>query len=110
MYWASSCFSDISPQTQLDDCWTGSTNPPLPDLRTENSDVADVWNSWVSDSVAVYGIDGIRLDSAMMVDRGFWSAFHNAAGVYLIGEVYEYDSDWVCGFQDYLPGVLNYPL
>nr|POF01092.1 alpha-amylase [Quercus suber] len=98
------------PTTQLEDCWTGSTNPPLPDLRTEESSVANLWYSWVAETVSKYNIDGIRLDSAMMVNTGFWSGFQNAAGVYLIGEVYEYDSAWVCGFQDYLAGVLNYPL
>lgn len=86
----------------------GDTSVPLPDLRTEDADVAAGYHSWISQLVSEYSIDGLRLDSAMEVNTGFWPGFHAAAGVYTIGEVYEGDPGYVCGFQNHLPGVMNY--
>lgn len=96
-------------QTQLEDCWSGDELVSLPDLRTEDSDVADTWNSWITNIISTYSVDGIRLDSAMQVNPSFWSGFLTAAGVYMVGEVYEGDPSFVCGYQDQLPGVMNYP-
>lgn len=88
----------------------GSTNVPLPDLRTEDSDVQSIWNSWASQVVSEYSIDGFRIDSIMEVNTGFWSSFQASAGIYSLGEAYNADSDVVCGYQDYLPGVFNYAM
>jgi len=86
----------------------GDTSVPLPDLRTEDSDVQSGYASWVSGLVSEYSIDGLRLDSVMEVSTGFWSSFKSAAGVYILGEVDSGDASYVCGFQDYVPGILNY--
>lgn len=88
----------------------GSTNVPLPDLRTENTDVANELNSWISGLISDYSIDGLRIDSVMEVNKDFWAGFQAAAGVYSLGEVYLADVDQVCSYQDYLPGVFNYGL
>lgn len=87
----------------------GSTNVPLPDLRTEDSDVQAIWNSWIAGLISDYSIDGLRIDSVMEVNTGFWASFQSAAGdIYSLGEVYIADSDFVAGYQDYIPGVFNY--
>lgn len=86
----------------------GDTTVPLPDLRTEDSDVQSGYQTWISQLISTYSIDGLRLDSVMEVDTAFWSGFENAAGVYMVGEVDDGDAGYVCGFQDYVPGVLNY--
>jgi alpha-amylase len=86
----------------------GDTNVPLPDLRTEDSDVSSEYQTWISQLVSNYSIDGLRMDSAMEVNTGFWSDFVSSAGVYAIGEVDNNVADYVCSFQDYIPGVLNY--
>lgn len=83
---------------------------PLPDLKTEVQNVSSIWNSWVGELVSNYSVDGLRIDSAMEVNTGFWSAFQSAAGVFSLGEIYQGDSGFVCGFQDYLPGVFNYAM
>lgn len=80
----------------------------LPDLRTEDSDVASAWQTWIGQIVSNYSIDGLRIDTSMEVDTAFWSGFLDAAGVYAVGEVDEASADYVCSFQEYLPGVLNY--
>lgn len=96
-------------QSQVEDCWMGDTIVPLPDLRTEDDDVASVWNTWIADMISTYSIDGLRIDSLMQVNTGFWAAFQAAAGdIYSLGEVYIIDNDFVCGYQDYVPGVFNY--
>lgn len=95
-------------QTQITECWMGDTSVPLPDLRTEDSNVSSQYNTWISGLVSDYSVDGLRLDTVMEVNTGFWSAFHSAAGVYMVGEVNEGDAGYVCGFQNYVPGLLNY--
>ena len=80
----------------------------LPDLRTEDADVASGYQSWIKGLVSNYSIDGLRLDTVQEVNTGFWSGFRKASGVYMVGEVANGDPTFVCSFQDYLPGVLNY--
>ena len=92
----------------LKQCWMGDTSVPLPDLRTEDATVASQYQTWIQGLVSTYGIDGIRLDSVMEVNTGFWQGFLNAAGVYMVGEVDYGDPGFVCSFQNYVPGVLNY--
>ncbi|KAK5133489.1 hypothetical protein LTR08_007626 [Meristemomyces frigidus] len=101
-------YTDTANATNIEQCWVGDDSVTLPDLRTEDSDVAAGYQTWIGQLVANYSIDGLRIDTVMQVDTGFWSAFSAAAGVYMVGEVDEADADYVCGFQDYLPGVLNY--
>ncbi|EGP92563.1 unnamed protein product [Zymoseptoria tritici ST99CH_3D7] len=101
-------YTDYTDDANIEQCWMGSTNVPLPDLRTEDSAVASQWNTWISNLVSDYSIDGLRIDSLMQVNRNFWGSFMSAAGVYAVGEAYIIDNDFVCGFQDYVPGVMNY--
>lgn len=90
-------------------CWEGDNIVSLPDLATEDEDVYSVWNTWIEGIVSTYSIDGIRLDSAMELNFNFTPAFEDAAGVYLIGEVFNGDPAIVTPYQQYMSGVLNYP-
>lgn len=38
----------------------------------------NVWKTWITDLVAKYNIDGIRLDSAQQVDNAFLEPFETA--------------------------------
>ncbi|EME82600.1 glycoside hydrolase family 13 protein [Pseudocercospora fijiensis CIRAD86] len=111
-YFHSYCSNNYDPSdlTNLEQCWMGSTNVPLPDLKTEASNVSSVWNSWAAQIVSEYSIDGFRIDSIMEVNTDFWASFQSSAGIYSLGEAYNADSDVVCGYQDYLPGVFNYAM
>ncbi|KAF2726302.1 glycoside hydrolase family 13 protein [Polychaeton citri CBS 116435] len=102
------CLIDYNDETSIKDCWLGDDQVPLPDLRTENSNVVEGYSKWIGELVSNYSIDGLRMDTAMQVDTAFWSSFVEAAGVYVLGEVNEGDSSYVCGYQSYLPGVFNY--
>ncbi|TAQ85031.1 hypothetical protein B7494_g6643 [Chlorociboria aeruginascens] len=103
------CLIDYSNTTSIEYCWEGDNNVSLPDLRTEDSDIQDTWNSWVTSLVSTYSIDGIRLDSAQQVGNAFLPSFQSAAGVYIVGEVDNGDPTYVCPYQNYVSGLLNYP-
>lgn len=55
-------------------------------------------------------VDGLRVDTVKHVDKGFWPEFNTAAGVYCMGEVFQGDPAYTYPYQDYMDGVLNFPL
>ncbi|KAI9742872.1 MAG: hypothetical protein M1818_003601 [Claussenomyces sp. TS43310] len=103
------CLIDYNNATSIVDCWEGDNTVALADLRTEDSTILSIFESWVTELVANYTIDGLRIDSAREVDTAFFPPFETAAGVYLIGEVDDGDPNVVCPYQNYMSGVLNYP-
>ncbi|KAJ9157608.1 Alpha-amylase A type-3 [Pleurostoma richardsiae] len=108
-YFHSFCLIDYNNYTSIQVCWEGDNTVSLPDLRTEDSDVRSVWNSWITDIVSKYSIDGLRVDSAQQVETSFFPPFESAAGVYIVGEVFNGDPSYVTPFQQYMSGLLNYP-
>lgn len=108
-YFHDFCLIDYSDIDSIQTCWEGDNIVSLPDLRTEDSDVYDIWNDWIADVVSSYGVDGIRLDSAYELNYNFTPTFEDAAGVYLVGEVFNGDPDVVTPYQQYMSGLLNYP-
>jgi alpha-amylase len=46
----------------------------------------------------MYSIDGLRIDTVKHIERGFWPGFTSAAGIYNIGEMFDGDPEYVCGF------------
>lgn len=81
------CPVDYNNATSVVKCWLGDTKVPLPDIKTEDSGVRDTFNGWVKDFVSTYGIDGLRIDTLLHVEKDFWPGFGSAAGCYLLGEV-----------------------
>ncbi|RDW88123.1 hypothetical protein BP6252_00155 [Coleophoma cylindrospora] len=108
-YFHDFCLIDYNDPTSVKMCWEGDNIVSLPDLRTEDSNVASVWNEWITSLVANYSIDGLRVDSAQQVDNAFFPPFETAAGVYIVGEVFNGDPAYVCPYQESMSGVLNYP-
>jgi alpha-amylase len=89
-----------------------SPNPQvdLPDLKTEDPVVAGLWNDWVKGLVCDYAIDGFRMDTAQQISFNFSQDFVAAAGVHMLGEVFDSNVPWVCSRQTNLGmGVLNFP-
>ena len=86
------------------------SNVELPDLDTTNQCVVSIYYSWIRALVSTYGIDGLRIDTVKHVQKSFWPGFSATAGVYCVGEVFDGDPAYTCPYQDYLDGVLNYPL
>ncbi|RDW82548.1 glycoside hydrolase family 13 protein [Coleophoma cylindrospora] len=97
-------------QTDAQDCWLGDDTVALPDLKTELPFVQDTWNTWITEMVANYSLDGLRIDAAKHVDKPFWPGFQKAAGVFTLGEVFDADATSACSWAvNALNSVLNYP-
>jgi len=86
-------------------CWLAG----LPDLNQENPFVRKTLLEWISNTVQEYGFDGIRLDALRHVSRSFWSEFSQAAGVFTIGEVFDYDIPYLASYQGSVDSLLNFP-
>jgi len=82
----------------------------LPDLDQDNSYVRSTLISWVSGLKSTYGFDGLRVDTVPEVHPDFWSEFTSASGLYCVGEVLNGDVGYVSNYQNYMDGVLSYPL
>lgn len=102
--------TDYNNQTAVEDCWLGDTTVSLPDLDTTSTAVRSIWYDWVKGLVANYSIDGLRIDTVKHVEKDFWPGYNDAAGVYCVGEVFSGDPQYTCPYQNYLDGVLNYPI
>ncbi|KAJ6035929.1 alpha-amylase [Penicillium herquei] len=110
-YFHSYCLiTDYDDTEMVQDCWEGDTIVSLPDLDTTQTVVQDIWYAWVADLVANYSVDGLRIDSALEVQPSFFPAYQTAAGVYCVGEVDNGDPATGCPYQEYLDGILNYPI
>ncbi|EFQ26432.1 alpha amylase [Colletotrichum graminicola] len=103
------CFINYEIQETVERCWQGSEAVSLPDLRTEDPHVRQVFNVWIKRMVRKFKFDGIRLDSAKHVEMSFWPEFETSAGVFAIGEVLHGDPVYVTPYQDVISGLLNYP-
>jgi alpha-amylase len=104
------CSIDYNNATSILDCWEGDTTVGLVDLKTESPAVESIFNTWIKNLVTQYNIDGIRLDSYQQTGIAPAASFQSAAGVFVMGEVFDGSASKVCSYQQ--PGgmsVLNYP-
>ncbi|OJJ48020.1 hypothetical protein ASPZODRAFT_131669 [Penicilliopsis zonata CBS 506.65] len=102
--------TDYNDEEMVQDCWEGDTIVSLPDLNTTMSVVQEIWYSWVADLVKNYSVDGLRIDSVLEVQPSFFPDYQSSAGVYCVGEVDDGDPALDCPYQEYLDGILNYPI
>eukprot|EP01016_Furgasonia_blochmanni_P037115 TRINITY_DN432_c0_g2_i7.p1 TRINITY_DN432_c0_g2~~TRINITY_DN432_c0_g2_i7.p1 ORF type:complete len:479 (-),score=130.19 TRINITY_DN432_c0_g2_i7:214-1650(-) len=82
----------------------------LPDINQDNPWVKQKLLEWIRDLVKKYDIDGIRIDTVMLVPKWFWAEFSKASGVYTVGEVCDERYNYVASYQGPLDAVLNYNL
>lgn len=82
----------------------------LPDLNQSNQWVRSQLLQWVKWLISEYNIDGLRLDTACEVEKSFWDELSQAAGTYIVGEVFSGNVPYVADYQNHLPGLLNYPM
>ncbi|PQE17869.1 Acid alpha-amylase protein [Rutstroemia sp. NJR-2017a BBW] len=102
--------SDYGNNTNAQDCWLGDDIVALADLDTESDFVKNTWDTWVTEMVANYSLDGLRVDAAKHVDKPFWPSWQQAAGTFTIGEVFDASPSAACYWAvDALTTVLNYP-
>ncbi|KAL1953163.1 hypothetical protein VTO42DRAFT_3543 [Malbranchea cinnamomea] len=109
-YYHPPCEINYDDQTSVEQCWLYTGANALPDLKTEDPHVSQVHNDWIADLVSKYSIDGLRIDTTKHVDKPAIGSFNDAAGVYAVGEVYHGDPAYTCPYQDWVDGVLNFPV
>ncbi|THC93042.1 hypothetical protein EYZ11_007468 [Aspergillus tanneri] len=91
-------------------CWTGDDIVVLPDLNTEDEQVQRMLVKWVKEVISNYSIDGLRLDAAKHVTPDFLPLFQEAADTFITGEVFDKSVRRICGYQDELTSLPNYPI
>lgn len=79
--------NDYTNQTEVEQCWLGNENMPWADVDTENTEVIGTLNSWISDVIRDFGVDGLRLSTVKFVSREFWNTFATQASIFTLGEV-----------------------
>ena len=82
----------------------------LPDLNQENNYVASTLASVYRGLIDEFGFDGIRLDTTAELTNQFLASFQEALGAFVIGEVFNGDSDYVKAHGQGLDSVLSYPM
>lgn len=97
-------------QTEVETCWLGSDTVALADLKTEDKTVRAMLGDWINELVSNYSIDGLRIDTAVNVEPGFFPDFVDAAGVFATGETMQGDNLYVCQWGDAIGSILNYPI
>ncbi|KAL1862639.1 hypothetical protein Daus18300_008437 [Diaporthe australafricana] len=114
-YFHRPCVMDNSNETSVEVCQLlndeATASFTLPDIKTEDPVVRDIFQEWISDTVEKYNVDGLRLDTYKHVERSFWPDFIDAAGVFSLAEFLDGDPASYNN-SELLPsdeGVLNYP-
>lgn len=90
-------------QTAVEQGWLGDTNLPLPDINTEDPAIVSMYNTWVSQLVSNYSVDGLRIDTVKHIRQDFWPDFAKSAGVYTVGEVLDNRVDYLAGYTSECP-------
>lgn len=98
-YFHKQCWvNDSSDQTTIEQCWLGDENLPLPDLNTDNSTVADTLKKMVTDLVAEYEVDGLRLDTVKHISKDFWRDFRDDVDVFMMGEILTNETSYATSY------------
>ncbi|KAL2851994.1 glycoside hydrolase superfamily [Aspergillus pseudoustus] len=102
--------TDWNDPEEAKNCWFSVDTVALPDLKTEDDRVVSMIQEWVKGLVGNYSIDGLRIDATKHMNDAYLNSFSEAAGVFTIGEVYTENTDAVCRYQEFVSGLLNYPM
>lgn len=85
-------------QATIEQCWLGDPSLPLPDLDTDNVAVADTLKKMVTDLVAKYEVDGLRLDTVKHINKAFWKDFRDNVDVFMMGEVLTNETSYAAAY------------
>ncbi|KAH7815468.1 alpha-amylase [Monocercomonoides exilis] len=83
----------------------------MPDLKHENPWVRDELIRWCKWIINEYSLDGIRIDTIKHVPKDFWAELvKSVPNVYMLGEVFDGNVDYLKGYTRIMPGQLSYPM
>ncbi|KAN0075611.1 Glycoside hydrolase superfamily [Elaphomyces granulatus] len=91
-------------------CWLGDLTVSLPDLKSEDPIVASMLDTWITELVSNYSVDGLRIDSIFNMNPDFFPGFNQAAGVFCLGEGSTNLASSLCPLSTQLDGLINYPM
>jgi alpha-amylase len=103
---------DYNNQTQVELCRLAN----LPDLDQTNPYVYKTLNDWIVWLVKTFNIDGLRVDTIPYINKSFWSSLMTQTinpklnNLYLVGEVFNGDVNYVSGYANIIGATLDYPL
>ncbi|KAJ6605370.1 alpha-amylase [Mycena vulgaris] len=104
------CFiNDFHNQTEVEQCWLGDENLPLPDINTEDDAIVEKLLKWVKDTVTEFDLDGVRIDTVKHIRHDFWNNFTANAGVFTLGEVLTDNVTYASSYIGHVDAVLEYP-
>ncbi|KAL4946973.1 glycoside hydrolase superfamily [Aspergillus filifer] len=97
--------------TEAQLCQTGDEEVVLPDLYTEHKEVQNMLESWATEMISTYGVDGLRIDAAKHVNPQFLRQFGDKVDTFITGEVLQREVSTICRYQDnYIESMPNYPI
>jgi len=99
-------FIDYADQSKVEVCWLCG----LPDLDQNHPFVRKGLIDWVEGFVQKWNFDALRIDTVPHVSKAFWSEFSKKSGVYTIGEVLNFNIEYLASYQGPVDGVLNYAM
>jgi alpha-amylase len=82
----------------------------LDDLNQDNPATANELKNWIKWLLNESGVDGLRVDTAKHVPKGFLKDFDQAANTFTIGEIYSGDPAYVGDYTRYLDAALDFPM
>ena len=92
--------------TVIEKGWFGD----LGDLNHSNPSVRSYLLTWIRGMREKYDLDGFRLDTALYIPTAFLSELQEAAEVLITGEVVMLNVSLHATYQNYLDGLLNFPV
>jgi alpha-amylase len=101
---------DWSNRTEYTNCWLGYQGVVTPRIKTSDKKIAATLGAWINDLVKTYGVDGIRIDGSKQIESSFFPPFVQSAGVFTMAEIFDGSPDFVCGYQNMVSGLENYPV
>jgi len=99
-------FIDYSNQSKVELCWLSG----LPDLNQNEPFVRQKLLEWIKEFVQKWNFDALRIDTIPHVSKPFWAEFSKQSGVYTIGEVLNFNIEYLASYQGPVDGVLNYAM
>lgn len=109
-YYNEPCLIDNNSPASVIECRIFDAYVNLPDLKTTDSYVRQVFQTWIKDLVATYSIDGLRIDTVKHVEKDFFPDFLEAAGVFGIAEIFDGAHASYPAWTPYIKGAFNYPV
>ncbi|WP_252361573.1 alpha-amylase family glycosyl hydrolase, partial [Paenibacillus terrae] len=82
----------------------------LDDLNQDNPATANELKNWINWLLNESGVDGLRVDTAKHVPKGFLKDFDQAANTFTIGEIFSGDPAYVGDYTRYLDAALDFPM